>query len=752
MAPVVAPRFSKRFRRLCQAAAVAGTGRSEQVVDGLLAVAMVYDDGPWRESDDWIKIIEDLFGIVVSETDVLAGLDRAGKAKRIVYNTFSSQYALSAETRKVTISLIEAGEDLERRTQASWLAEVEPLVPELQSDALWSCLLGYARKAFLSHGLEAAKLLDSSVGDFTDIPSDDTPEALLKSAMAESNLAADMLPQISDAIAVFFDGKNADRIEYVAELVNSTYNFLALNLDFETRQSLMANLPSLSIFVDTNVIYGVMGAHANPMGAAAADLFRVLRENDFPFKIYYHEKTLRELEITLSAIGDRLRRERCSPVVSRALLNWPRKMSSIEVRYHQINSDIPTSVDVFLSRYANLPVLLAEYGLTIFREPEISPEEDRKRAELVAEYEAFLAEKHRKEKAYYVLNHDITVWRAALKRQIPRQKGPLSAGALIVSADNLFRSFDREVLSPFHGTGTWLVIRADSLLQALRPFLTSAEPSAAAFTQIFATPEFRGIGQDHGEILSRVASVLAIYEDLTEETATKILSNSMLLTRLKDLDKTSNEFQRIIQEELVRENEELQQERDEALERVRQARTEAAHVRALVQQEISGISDQLQAEGNSELVARIGKLEERLAGQSGEVSGIHIEKVYMDSGNEYSGGYYQNTNTQVGAQGPKAKAKEFTQQADQRQMAVDLPALAAELDTLKQALIQEATSAEEYMAVAEIQAAKEAASDGDESTIWRHLANSGRWAFDVAVRIGAEMAAAALNRALGIGA
>ena len=105
-------------------------------------------------------------------------------------------------------------------------------------------------------------------------------------------------------------------------------------------------------------------------------------------------------------------------------------MSSIEVRYHQINSDIPTAVDVFLSRYANLPVLLAEYGLTIFRESDVSAEESRKRAELVAEYQAFLTEKHKKDKAYHVLNHDVAVWIAAVNRQIPRQKGPLSSGAL----------------------------------------------------------------------------------------------------------------------------------------------------------------------------------------------------------------------------------------------------------------------------------------------------------------------------------
>jgi hypothetical protein len=81
----------------------------------------------------------------------------------------------------------------------------------------------------------------------------------------------------------------------------------------------------------------------------------------------------------------------------------------------------------------------------------------------------------------------------------------------------------------------------------------------------------------------------------------------------------------------------------------------------------------------------------------------------------------------------------------------NLPALAVELERLKQALIKEAASPAEYEAVAEIQAAEEAANAGDEPAVGRHLAKAGRWAMDVAVRIGAAMAAAALDHAIGMG-
>jgi hypothetical protein len=87
----MAPRFTKRFRRLCQVAAISGTERSQQVVDGLLPVAMVYGDGPWREPEDWTSAIESLFGLSLSEVDVLAARDRAVQTRALGYNTFRGE-------------------------------------------------------------------------------------------------------------------------------------------------------------------------------------------------------------------------------------------------------------------------------------------------------------------------------------------------------------------------------------------------------------------------------------------------------------------------------------------------------------------------------------------------------------------------------------------------------------------------------------------------------------------------------------
>ena len=71
---------------------------------------------------------------------------------------------------------------------------------------------------------------------------------------------------------------------------------------------------------------------------------------------------------------------------------------------------------------------------------------------------------------------------------------------------------------------------------------------------------------------------------------------------------------------------------------------------------------------------------------------------------------FKNFNVTNMAVGPKAK---IVKAGDQT--LGDLPILAAELERLKQALIQEASSTADYQAVAEIQAAKESAAHGRRS-------------------------------------
>lgn len=739
------PQFSSRFRRLCQAAAVATGKVHVEVVAGLIAASMVFNDGPWREPEDWRQAVEELLGLTVPESDVLAARDLAQGRGDLIFDARTRSYRLSEATRNATIERIEAGDTLERAARSSWLSDTESVASDLPSDALWQCLLSYTGAALLRHGADAVSLVGGAA--FHGDSADSSPEQLLKAAIKGANLDLADYERISEAIGLFFNGANPERVRYIAELSDSTFALLSLQLDSDTRDALLHNLPELTIFIDSNVILGILAAHTAPLAAASSDLLRLVKESNLPFKLYYHEKTLSELERTINGLGDRLRRRTWTQFMSRTLLNVPNQITSIEVRFHEINAVTPTSPDVYLSRYSNLPRLLNDYGLTIFREPVQSQDSIMLRGQLVAHYQAFINEKRPggTSKTYQVLDHDISIWLSARDRLAPRGRGALFSGALVLSADSLLRRFDREVLAREYGGGTWLVTFPDVLLRALRPLLQASPDYDATFTRVFSTPEFRGIAGDMTETVIKVAAYLATFADLPEETASNLITNSLLMARLRTIDETSEEFARAIEEQLVLENVALLKEQKELREEVAAIDAQTIASAAMLRKEAA----RLAADGASDhVVEALERAAEHLS--SAPTTSITIHGGIQVTTSDNSKDVYYNQNSQVGAQGRSASADHVTQLQDQRELTVALPDLAVDLLALKEELLARATTADEYRAVAEVQAAADAAAANEASSVVRSLRNAGKWVLEVAKSVGTAVAAAAINEALGI--
>ena len=164
MAKTVAPRFSRSFRRLCQVAALAGSDRLQRVIDGLLPVIVAWDESRmYCAPVDWVTAARDEFGLPLDEHDVGDAFDRAVTSGILTYESTTKSYVLRRDIRDLTLKRINEGEKLELNAQASWLAEVGSLVPDIPSDDLWGRLITYAGEMFLHHGFDAVALLSDEV-------------------------------------------------------------------------------------------------------------------------------------------------------------------------------------------------------------------------------------------------------------------------------------------------------------------------------------------------------------------------------------------------------------------------------------------------------------------------------------------------------------------------------------------------------------------------------------------------------------
>jgi len=111
-----------------------------------------------------------------------------------------------------------------------------------------------------------------------------------------------------------------------------------------------------------------------------------------------------------------------------------------------------------------------------------------------------------------------------------------------------------------------------------------------------------------------------------------------------------------------------------------------------------------------------------------------------------------NISGQAGAVGPNAHAHDmnFTQIGSRMEETIDLSQLAEELSKLRQAMKDEATEAEHDIAVSDIAKAEKAANAKDSSKVAEYLKSAGKWALDIATKIGVAIAAEALKQAMGL--
>jgi hypothetical protein len=123
--------------------------------------------------------------------------------------------------------------------------------------------------------------------------------------------------------------------------------------------------------------------------------------------------------------------------------------------------------------------------------------------------------------------------------------------------------------------------------------------------------------------------------------------------------------------------------------------------------------------------------------------GVFVKELVM--GDQYKTG-------QAGAVGPHSHAHEmtFNQVWSDRAAELDLTALAAQLRTLRAAMLPDAARPEVAVAIGEVAQAELAAAKADGSAALQHLAKAGKWALETAEKIGVALAAAAIKASLGM--
>lgn len=561
--------------RICHLLVLKREGKIEAAAQSLVVAVLALDpEVRLTSAKDFQDAIQVYFNLRISEA-LLSSAIEVHVTDGYLLVAADGKFRLSALAAAEVLSRTQDAMRLEGAVRDAWLSGLPDHLTAIRAQSgldLWKALRAYLTKAFLRHGAQTAFLLQAS-------PSTDLQGRARGSADLDKILSA-YAPGVSidearEAVACFLQPSSAEQSRYLAQLLDGAFTIFALAIDEATSHFLQENLPHLRLFMDTNLIFGVLGLHTNPADDAAKELLHIIVTQSLPFDLAYHVETERELRDTLATAIERLKERRWQQAMSRAILAAASLdlVTGLERLYHAANAEKPTDAGIFVRRFENVGRLLAEQGAKVYRPPPDSDYSVEEKGKAVAEYQAYLDKRVRlRTKSYRAITHDVVLLHAVDRLASQRGSGSiLESGTLVITQDYSLYGYARhQELSagrPSH------VVLASHLLQLLRPFVETTEDLDRLFVDTCALPELRAFPVDYKQTAAKVITALNAVDGIPAHAAMRILTDEMLLCEVETLDVDSKEFQIQLEASLLRDNDELRSANREVLDEKRALET-----------------------------------------------------------------------------------------------------------------------------------------------------------------------------------
>lgn len=563
--PAIVHDFSLSFEQMCSVIAIGQVRSPDETLQQLLLHCLVFlPDDKFYNENDFKRAFENLFGLQIPEHEISFALGKLISANSI-RRASDEHYVIVRKLReKIEISIEEA-KDLEITVRENWCNELKITYPDIPFDVAWKALTIYLAKAFQRHGMQTISILDtsieiphgysSSLTDLLNITIRDYPIAL----------HINLRKVISGFLAT--TGDFPERATYISQLADGAFDYFSLTVEANLADQFRNNMSSLTIFLDTNFLFGILDLTVNPLVAVSNELIFAIQKHSFPIKLVTHQKTQQELISSIGYYDQRLRSRKWSRAISKAASTSP-YLSGVELRYHQQFATKGLDVETYFKPYQHADVILREKKIDLF-----VPKHERleERAELINEYQTYLTRKN-KDKSYRLIDHDMTVL-DVVRNLRSDSKSSLDAGALLLTCDYHLYRFDWET-SRKAGVLPCTVL-PNLLWQILRPYVPSDVDFDHSFAETFAIPEFRSIGSGASDACSKMLNILASYKDFPEETAARMLASDLLIDKLRTAE-SDEAFLELIEEAIVTDNAELAEELTILVEQLEQERTEKA--------------------------------------------------------------------------------------------------------------------------------------------------------------------------------
>lgn len=343
--------YSRTFRHLCHLVALSRNGKTKAAIDSLTTttISLCHEEA-LRDAADVIEAADAYFGVALCVSEVRSSIDRGLDNGTLVRRSTDRALTLTAAVQAAVEQRVADSDELEQAVRQEWSLELRALALAEADDKLdryWSCLQAYMARAFRQHGALATELLGATARTVMD--GDGSLTTAMDAAIEEKGLGAGRA-QARKVLSSFFETTTAQRARYVAQLLDATFTFFALTVSDATASYLNRALQPLQLFLDTNYIFGLLDLHENPLSAVSKELVGFIRDHKLPFTLYVHERTLKEFEVAVRAVSERIVGRHWSQQLSRAALAAA-DVSGVEATFHRLNAEAPLDPGIYFSKF-----------------------------------------------------------------------------------------------------------------------------------------------------------------------------------------------------------------------------------------------------------------------------------------------------------------------------------------------------------------------------------------------------------------
>lgn len=543
--------FTLAFEKMCNFVAISKTQSGDETLRQLILQCFaVLREESFEGVQHVTESIDVLFGLQIPEHWVQHVFNKLTE-ENLVQKTPTQKYVLDPDTHNEIQKRIDEAFGLQESVKNGWFAEIVLKYPTLETDQAWIALQGYLARAFRRHGIQTAALLDPNI--------DVAPEyseslSFLLEDLLKGSVSEEQRPATAEAIHLFFAnvGKHPNRTKYITQLGDGAFNYFSLTVEPETAEQFGNRLQPLTLFLDTNFLFGVLDLHVNPHVEVSNDLLRSTQKYKLPFELLYHEATEKEMQSTINHYWKSLRPYQWPQGLSRAATTT-RYVPGIVAKYHQMNAEKGIDVDTFFGFFKHTDELLKNKNILIYK---TETQDQENIGKLIQQYQEFLS-KWGKDKPEKIVEHDMTVL-DTVRRLRSDSKSSIEAKALLITCDFTLYRFDWE--SSRQEGFLACVVLPNLFWQLLRPFMPLDSDFERSFAETFALPEFRSIGSRSSEACNKMLCLLSLYKDFPEETAARLLSNDLLIDGLRKIE-DDKEFQDYVDNAIAADNTSLMEEK-----------------------------------------------------------------------------------------------------------------------------------------------------------------------------------------------